>query len=393
MPPTSSTNSTCACQVGHVVEAGTGSGALTLALAWAVAPEGMVYTYEVRAENFNTAAENLRRANLHPFVKQFQESISDGIHQRGVDAVFLDVRRPWHYLAQVRAALRPGGFFTSLMPTTNQVTELARFAGSQWLRRYRSGGTAGAALQACPRSATPRRRDGGPHRLSASARPIVDPEDPKRWLSQERKRYEARKEVEAIIAEEEERRAARTRGLLARSIRYAVARINKTGGSSRRFSDWRLFRRFEWACLPRDCLSIAQTVTHDAQRAGTRFAAFGDNERAAVQLTGDFSGSGVVEDLLGDFGGADGDAQHSALDDGGAAVGFDLVEKARYVLGQGTLGCAAPGTPVRQRQVCWIRGRRAVSAAKGRVLAPWRRRSVPTGREGFAGASHRAARR
>jgi tRNA (adenine57-N1/adenine58-N1)-methyltransferase catalytic subunit len=192
----------------HVIEAGTGSGALTLALAWSVAPAGMVYTYEVRAENFNTAAENLRRAGLHPFVKQYQESIRDGFHQRGVDAVFLDVRMPWHYLDHVRAALRPGGFFTSLVPTTNQVTELligleaSGFADIEveelLVRRYKP----------VPDRLRPDDEMVGHTGFIISARPIVDPSDPKRWLSQERKRYEARKEVEAIIAEQEERRAA-----------------------------------------------------------------------------------------------------------------------------------------------------------------------------------------
>lgn len=192
----------------HVIEAGTGSGALTLALAWAVAPAGMVYTYEVRAENVNTAAENLRRANLHPFVKMHQESIRDGFRQHGVDAVFLDVRTPWHFLEQVRAALRPGGFFTSLMPTTNQVTELltgleaSGFADIEveelLVRRYKP----------VPDRLRPDDEMVGHTGFLVSARPIVDPSDPQRWLSQERKRYEARKEVEALIAEEEDRRAA-----------------------------------------------------------------------------------------------------------------------------------------------------------------------------------------
>ncbi|MEZ4638522.1 MAG: hypothetical protein R2856_26795 [Caldilineaceae bacterium] len=134
-------------------------------------------------------------------VKQFQESISDGIHQRGVDAVFLDVRRPWHYLAQVRAALRPGGFFTSLMPTTNQVTELPASVGSQYfadieveellVRRYK------------PVPDRLRHDEMVGHTGFLPRRGPFDPEDPKRWLSQS-KRYEARKEVEAIIAEEEE---------------------------------------------------------------------------------------------------------------------------------------------------------------------------------------------
>jgi tRNA (adenine57-N1/adenine58-N1)-methyltransferase len=43
-----------------------------------------------------------------------------------VDAVFLDVRRPWAYLSQVIAALKDSGFFGAILPTTNQVSELVR---------------------------------------------------------------------------------------------------------------------------------------------------------------------------------------------------------------------------------------------------------------------------
>jgi tRNA (adenine57-N1/adenine58-N1)-methyltransferase len=192
----------------HVIEAGTGSGALTIALAWAVAPAGTIYTYEVRADNFNTANDNLRRAGLLPYVKMYQESIREGFHQTGVDAVFLDVRTPWHFLDQVRTALRPGGFFASLLPTTNQVSELLAtleakgFADIEveelLLRRYK----------AVPDRLRPDDDMVGHTGFLVSARPIVDPSNPQRWLSEERKRYEARKEFEAKIAAEEERRAA-----------------------------------------------------------------------------------------------------------------------------------------------------------------------------------------
>jgi len=41
-----------------------------------------------------------------------------------VDAIFLDVPNPWDYIRQVRAALKPGGFFCNLVPTFNQVEKL-----------------------------------------------------------------------------------------------------------------------------------------------------------------------------------------------------------------------------------------------------------------------------
>jgi tRNA (adenine57-N1/adenine58-N1)-methyltransferase len=43
----------------HVMEAGTGSGALTTALAWAVGPQGRVTSYEIRKEMQNLARKNM----------------------------------------------------------------------------------------------------------------------------------------------------------------------------------------------------------------------------------------------------------------------------------------------------------------------------------------------
>ncbi len=108
----------------RVVEAGTGSGGLTLALARAVMPEGHVYSYEVRPEMHELARRNLERLGLLPHVTLKLRDIAEGFDESEVDACFLDLRTPWEYLAQAHAALRQGGFFGSLVPTVNQVIEL-----------------------------------------------------------------------------------------------------------------------------------------------------------------------------------------------------------------------------------------------------------------------------
>jgi len=192
----------------HVIEAGTGSGGLTIALAWAIAPTGRVYTYEVRPENYRLARMNLERVGLLDNVSMHQQSVTDGFLQRGADAVFLDVRAPGHFLGQVREALRPGGFFAALIPTVNQVISLlAALERSSFadiaveellLRRYK----------VVPDRLRPDDAMVGHTGFLVSARPVIDPEDPGRWLSEERKRYTARKEFEAKVAAEEERRAA-----------------------------------------------------------------------------------------------------------------------------------------------------------------------------------------
>lgn len=108
----------------HVIEAGTGSGGLTLVLAHAVRPEGRVYSYDSRRDMQRQARRNLERAALQDVVELKLRDIAHGFEETGVDALFLDVPAPWDYLEQVRAALINGGFFGSILPTTNQVSQL-----------------------------------------------------------------------------------------------------------------------------------------------------------------------------------------------------------------------------------------------------------------------------
>ena len=107
-----------------VLEAGTGSGALTTALAFAVGPQGRVYSYDVRPEMQVLAAKNLARLNLLDRVELKCRDIAEGFDEVGVDALFLDLPNPSDYLNQVRSALKPGAFFGTILPTTNQVSRL-----------------------------------------------------------------------------------------------------------------------------------------------------------------------------------------------------------------------------------------------------------------------------
>jgi tRNA (adenine57-N1/adenine58-N1)-methyltransferase len=108
----------------HVLEAGTGSGALTTALAWAVGPHGRVTSYEVRPEMQHLAAKNLQRLELDERVTLKLRDISEGFDEDDADALFLDLPNPYDYIHHVRQALKPGGYFGSILPTTNQVARL-----------------------------------------------------------------------------------------------------------------------------------------------------------------------------------------------------------------------------------------------------------------------------
>lgn len=108
----------------QVLEAGTGSGGLTVALARAVGLEGRVYSYEARHDILQLAQKNIESLGLDACVEFKLRDIAEGFDEQGVDALFLDVRRPWAYLSQVLDALGDSGFFGALLPTTNQVVEL-----------------------------------------------------------------------------------------------------------------------------------------------------------------------------------------------------------------------------------------------------------------------------
>lgn len=104
-----------------VMEAGTGSGSMTTALAFAVGPQGRVISYEVKQDVQNLARKNLTRFGLESRVDFKLRDIVQGFDETEVDAFFLDVPNPYDYAGQVRAALKPGGYMCCLIPTFNQV--------------------------------------------------------------------------------------------------------------------------------------------------------------------------------------------------------------------------------------------------------------------------------
>jgi tRNA (adenine57-N1/adenine58-N1)-methyltransferase len=104
-----------------VMEAGTGSGSMTTALAYAVGPDGHVISYEIKPDVQNLARKNLTRFGLDSRVDFKLRDIQLGFDETEVDSFFLDVPNPYDYTAQVRAALKPGGYLCCLIPTFNQV--------------------------------------------------------------------------------------------------------------------------------------------------------------------------------------------------------------------------------------------------------------------------------
>lgn len=108
----------------NVIEAGSGSGALTTAFCWAVGSKGHVFSYEIRKDSQDLARKNINKLGYNDRVTFKRKDIANGFDEMNIDALFLDVPNPEDYLGQVRDTLRPGGFFGNLVPTTNQVIRL-----------------------------------------------------------------------------------------------------------------------------------------------------------------------------------------------------------------------------------------------------------------------------
>jgi tRNA (adenine57-N1/adenine58-N1)-methyltransferase len=104
-----------------VVEGGIGSGALTIALVHSVGSLGKVVSYELREDFAAIARKNLERTGLLDRVQIKMADITEGIEERDVDSVVLDLPEPWKVVEKAREALKPGGHFCSLSPNSSQV--------------------------------------------------------------------------------------------------------------------------------------------------------------------------------------------------------------------------------------------------------------------------------
>jgi tRNA (adenine57-N1/adenine58-N1)-methyltransferase catalytic subunit len=120
-----------------VLEAGTGSGALTLALSRAVGSSGRVISVERRDDHASQARKSLERwfgsmpANVEIRIGDVAEEVAGVMPER----IVLDLPEPWHTLEQAAAHQPDGGVVCAYLPTVPQVQttverarELARFA-------------------------------------------------------------------------------------------------------------------------------------------------------------------------------------------------------------------------------------------------------------------------
>ncbi len=109
-----------------MLEAGIGSGSLTMALATAVAPSGRVVSYDIREDFLEHAKTNLEMADLASLVAMRLQDVTAGIEERDLDAVILDIPTPWAAVAHAWAALKVGGYLCSYSPLISQVEQTVK---------------------------------------------------------------------------------------------------------------------------------------------------------------------------------------------------------------------------------------------------------------------------
>ena len=107
-----------------VIEAGSGSGALTLALAQLVAPKGKVVTFENHNRHFKIAKKNIDMSPWKELVNIRNEELSDDIEIIPSSSIILDLPNPWDLMQWAQKSLRVGGFLICYVPTVNQVEKL-----------------------------------------------------------------------------------------------------------------------------------------------------------------------------------------------------------------------------------------------------------------------------
>ncbi|MBI2546465.1 methyltransferase domain-containing protein [Candidatus Woesearchaeota archaeon] len=103
-----------------VVDAGSGSGALALFLAHLVKE---VTTYEIRDDFIAVVRENIAALGIKN-IKVKKKDVTQGIDEKNVDLVVLDMPNPWDALPAVQKSLKVGGFLVSYSPTIVQAADV-----------------------------------------------------------------------------------------------------------------------------------------------------------------------------------------------------------------------------------------------------------------------------
>ena len=114
-----------------VVEAGVGSGALSLWLLRAIGPAGRLASFERREEFADVARDNIATflgndpENWTITLGDLAETLPETLPAQSVDRVVLDMLAPWECLGSVSDALKPGGVLLCYVATVTQLSRVA----------------------------------------------------------------------------------------------------------------------------------------------------------------------------------------------------------------------------------------------------------------------------
>jgi tRNA (adenine57-N1/adenine58-N1)-methyltransferase len=117
----------CSIESGNkIVEAGIGSGSLTIVLATMVSPNGKIFSYDTRKCFIDHALINIEMANLTRYVSTKIKDITTGIDEEDLDAIILDIPNPWDAIEHAWKSLKTGGYYCSYSPLISQVEKTVK---------------------------------------------------------------------------------------------------------------------------------------------------------------------------------------------------------------------------------------------------------------------------
>jgi tRNA (adenine57-N1/adenine58-N1)-methyltransferase len=110
----------------RVLEVGTGSAAMTVVLAYFVAPNGKVVSYEKREDFARLATRSIKKAGLENLVDVRIHDAVDGVEGGDFDSAVVDIPDPWEILDHIHKSLKPSGHLAIYVPTVNQMERVVR---------------------------------------------------------------------------------------------------------------------------------------------------------------------------------------------------------------------------------------------------------------------------
>lgn len=103
-----------------VVDAGTGSGFLSIFLATYLKP-GKIYTYEMDEKSIEVSKENIKNSGMKDYITLRKKDITKGLKERNVDLITLDMKDAHKVFKHAHKSLKDGGKIVVYSPTAEHL--------------------------------------------------------------------------------------------------------------------------------------------------------------------------------------------------------------------------------------------------------------------------------